>query len=454
MKLSITDFRCFHKVEDIEVRPINILVGENSAGKSSFLAATRFLLELFQRNKKASFNKDPFYLGAYEQIAHFRGGRFGRANEFSFKVEGPLNRRLSNRIRKDPDLFGQPPAAAPDSFSVEITFENNRSQPSIRSVTFEAGAYGFEATFGEEFSFIAKIPSAKRLPLADRGLRNTLDPLVYDVSYLDFYLRDFQFLMGRRKEHQELPPSIVQEISTLYELYRVVPRALPQDVYASAPVRSKPERTYNPADESPSPGGEHIPYILAQMKYFDKKRWDEFSRALENFGKASGLFRDLNIKRLSDTQSGPFQIIINLDGIKSNLIDGGYGVGQVLPILTDILRAQTGTLFLFQQPEVHLHPKAQAELASFFAQMVKDRHHTLFIETHSDYLIDRIRTEVRSGQHIKPDDVSILFFQKNRIDTSIHSITIDNKGNLIGAPPNYREFFIREELRTLGLEGI
>lgn len=454
MKLSIADFRCFHKVKDIEVRPINILVGENSAGKSSFLAATRFLLELFQRNKKASFNKDPFFLGAYEQIAHFRGGRFGRASEFSFKVEGPINRRLSNRIRKDADLFGQPDVAAPDSFSVEITFENNRSQPSIRSVNFEAGAYGFKATFGEEFSLIATVPSAKNITLSDRLIRNVLDPLVYDVSYLDFFLRDSQFLLGRRKDAQEVPPLVLQELDVLYELYRIVPRALPDEVYASAPVRSKPERTYNPVDESPSPGGEHIPYILAQMKFFDKKGWDEFSRSLENFGKASGLFRDLNIKRLSDTQSGPFQIIINLDGIKSNLIDGGYGVGQVLPILTDLLRAQPGTLFLFQQPEVHLHPKAQAELASFFAQMVKDRRHTLFIETHSDYLIDRIRSEVRSGKYVKPDDVSILFFEKNRIDTNIHSIKIDNKGNLIDVPSNYRQFFIHEELRTLGVEDI
>src|SRR6185437_15158839 len=101
MELSINDFRCFHHAADIPFRPINLLVGENSSGKSSLLAAIRFIHDLFGRDEqKASFNKDPFYLGSYEQIAHFRGGRFGRAKEFAFRLKGEIDgTRTTSRLR-------------------------------------------------------------------------------------------------------------------------------------------------------------------------------------------------------------------------------------------------------------------------------------------------------------------------------------------------------------------
>jgi predicted ATPase len=111
-------------------------------------------------------------------------------------------------------------------------------------------------------------------------------------------------------------------------------------------------------------------------------------------------------------------------------------------------------MFLFQQPEVHLHPRAQAELATFFASVVKAKRHTLFIETHSDYLIDRMRTEVRSGKRISPDDLTLLFFEKRGLDVLIHPMTFDEMGNVRGAPATYRKFFIQEEFKSLGVEGI
>ena len=52
-----------------------------------------------------------------------------------------------------------------------------------------------------------------------------------------------------------------------------------------------------------------------------------------------------------------------------NLIDVGYGVSQVLPVITELLRSEAPPLFLLQQPEVHLHPSAQAALGSLFCQI-------------------------------------------------------------------------------------
>ena len=111
-------------------------------------------------------------------------------------------------------------------------------------------------------------------------------------------------------------------------------------------------------------------------------------------------------------------------------------------------------MFLLQQPEVHLHPSAQAALGSFFCQVASpDRR--LVVETHSDHLLDRVRMEVRDARDsttgLKPNDVSILFFERVDLDVCIHSLRIDEDGNLVGAPKGYRKFFMEETQRSLGL---
>ena len=130
-----------------------------------------------------------------------------------------------------------------------------------------------------------------------------------------------------------------------------------------------------------------------------------------------------------------------------NLIDVGYGVSQALPVVTDLLRSDA-PMFLLQQPEVHLHPRAQAALGSLFCQMAGLRQ--LIVETHSDHLIDRVRMDVRDGEStLKPDDVSILYFERGDLDVRIHSLRIDEEGNILDAPDSYRRFFMEETTRSL-----
>ena len=108
-------------------------------------------------------------------------------------------------------------------------------------------------------------------------------------------------------------------------------------------------------------------------------------------------------------------------------------------------------MFLMQQPEIHLHPSAQAALGSLFCQVAKPKR-KLIIETHSDHLLDRVRMDVRDGvSNLKPRDVSILFFERGELDVNIHSLRLDREGNILDAPPGYRQFFMDETRRSLGL---
>ena len=104
---------------------------------------------------------------------------------------------------------------------------------------------------------------------------------------------------------------------------------------------------------------------------------------------------------IGEQDSDPFQLQVRkgakrVKGPFRNLIDVGYGVSQVLPIVTELLRPNGAKQFLFQQPEVHLHPSAQASLGSLFCTVAASGRQ-LIVETHSDHLIDRVRMDVRDG---------------------------------------------------------
>lgn len=227
-------------------------------------------------------------------------------------------------------------------------------------------------------------------------------------------------------------------------------------LYASAPVRSKPRRTYDPTRLTHEPGGDDIPTYLASLASRRESQWAQFKTALDKFGTESGLFNEIDVHFFGQTASDPFRLQIREHGATPtsparNLIDVGYGVSQVLPVITELLRPEAFPVFLFQQPEVHLHPTAQAALGSLFCRVAAPER-LLVVETHSDYLLDRVRMDVRDGVgNIGPEDVSILFFEQSGSKVGIHPIRVDRLGNVLDAPLSYRRFFMEEVERSLGL---
>ena len=226
--------------------------------------------------------------------------------------------------------------------------------------------------------------------------------------------------------------------------------------FAGAPVRSTPKRTYDPARPFQDPSGEYIPTLLANLSRRDPVEWSNLKRSLEGFGQDSGLFGEISIESLGKTEASPFQLHVRKStgmsrGTKRNLIDVGYGVSQALPILTELLRKEQAPMFLLQQPEVHLHPAAQAALGTLFCELASWEKQVI-VETHSDYILDRVRMDVRDKKtRLKADEVSIVYFEANGTDIKIHSLTLDEAGNVLDAPPSYRQFFMEETRRSIGI---
>ena len=133
-----------------------------------------------------------------------------------------------------------------------------------------------------------------------------------------------------------------------------------------------------------------------------------------------------------------------------NFIHIGYGVSHIIPILVSIFNTKKNKTFLLQQPEVHLHPKIQAEISSFFIDSFKNNQHRFLIETHSEYMIDRTRIKIMNGD-ISPDDVSLIFLSHENEKVKVHNIKFDKQANMINVPPDYHNFFINEQNQLMGL---
>ncbi len=218
---------------------------------------------------------------------------------------------------------------------------------------------------------------------------------------------------------------------------------------AFAPIRIRPKRTYDPIQDLPDPSGIHVPMILARIRATDSTSWERIARMLRRLAKPPASCK-ISRSGGSARTTIALQVEVKIHGKSFNLMDVGYGVSQILPILVECARAPREAIFLLQQPEVHLHPRAQAELGSFFATLAVELNQQFLIETHSDHLVDRLRLEIRNGR-LDPQQLAVLYFERDGTGARIHSMSVDQQGNLLDSPAGYRQFFLDEERRLFGL---
>ncbi len=443
----IENFRCFRERQTVRLAPLTLLVGENSTGKTSFMAMIRALWDAAYRNESApNFKEAPYDLGTFEEIAHNRGARGGKAKTFYGGFSSTVNMR--SQLLKPLDV----------PLRFEATFSKYKATTLVKHWRIEGGKCSIECGHDPETN------QRLHLRTSNGAWLRELDETERSLINLNrsMFLR---FLWSKsshgKKGFQpfEASPVLTQEdLNELAELVNPFSDPItPARPFAGAPVRSRPRRTYDPSRIAPDPEGENIPVYLANMSFFDRKRWDRLKRELEQYGNSLCIFDELTIRPLGKKDNEPFQIQVRkfddrLKGPWRNLIDVGYGVSQVLPILIEFLRPNAPSMFLLQQPEVHLHPSAQAALGTILCNAAGSGQQ-MVVETHSDHLLDRIRMDVRDGKtKLRPNDVSILFFERRALDVWIHSIRLDRDGNVREAPASYRQFFLVETNRSIGIE--
>ena len=440
------NFRCFRERQDVRLAPLTLLVGENSTGKTSFLALIRALWDMAYDSRIPDFKEEPWDLGTFDEIAHHRGSRGSRAA--SFNVGVGLDSRNAGKSGATEYSF----TLAKDGVApVQQTRRISRSKRWIEETLPPTLPYGISVGIGNNEWRFEDDPEPQPFDRVGR---------VADPGWGIYWRVGPPFL---RTSQEVIPaigaqPLIKSDAIGLLKLALGSTRSIGRRPYASAPVRTKPQRTYDRSSYARDAEGENVPTVLADAKARGGAEWLAYKGGIEAFGAAAGLFTEFDINLLGATGgSGPFQVVVRkhgggLKGPWRNLVDVGYGVSQVLPIVTDLLRSDAPEMFLLQQPEVHLHPSAQAALGTLFCQLAgsKKPGRQLIVETHSDYLIDRVRMDVRDGTtDLRPKDVTVLFFERDGLEANISPIKFDRLGNVVGAPPSYGRFFMDELSRDL-----
>lgn len=431
--LFLDNFRGFSNTT-VPIADVNFLVGQNSTGKTSLLNLLRmFSSATFFMGHE--FSSDDVRLGHFNELvsAHSEDRRYFR---IGFSDERPTGKLHGSTLT-----------------AMLFTYKEDRGLPRMSRVTL--------ATEGTEIHLRLEDDGRVLCKKTDAPQRTSLSEVnsVIATRWAEEHAEE-----GRGWDKLALPEGLKAEQIPLGMILTFASQALfkrnsfgffyplfgPQLVWI-APIRTKPRRTYDEPSTAFSSDGSHTPYVIRRM-LSSRNEAQKFGEFMTRVGKASGLFERIETTCFGakNDSTAPFEVDAVVDGKALNLNWVGYGVSQSLPILVELLDRPRGSVFAIQQPEVHLHPRAQASLGDVFFEMAIRDKKGFLIETHSDFTIDRFRMNYRGKRKVPKGQ--ILFFERRDKRNVVTSLPIGPKGELSPDQPDaYREFFVKEEINLLGL---
>ncbi|WP_417463206.1 AAA family ATPase [Kordiimonas sp.] len=435
--LYVDNFRGFTD-QAVSFKDVNFLVGENSTGKSSLLSLIEVLAYPGFWIGGSDFSTENIKLGSFSDLvsAHSDDKKAFTVGFFvtSFDENGELEIANFRVVTYERAHDGLP-------FPRRVSFIQN-NKLICASIGKSSLSYKVldEPTDSVDLSPLLHIASKEHKNKSTSGYRRIATKGIPRAVVFSLVHK----LVGPALEGKRYEP-----VRGQYNFETRLP-----DVRWVAPIRAKPERTYDGFRVTQSATGEHIPRYLNNVisKKKTSKGARKFIDALEGFGAASGLFNQISTTRFGKDPTDPFQIQVSIQGKGLRINNVGYGVSQVLPVTAEILNS-SGHVALIQQPEVHLHPRAQAALGTLIYESTKrNPNSTLLIETHSDFMIDRFRLSKARDRDKGKVTAQVVFFERRETGNTIRTLDIDDNGLYPEEQPvAFREFFINEELDLLRL---
>ena len=265
----------------------------------------------------------------------------------------------------------------------------------------------------------------------------------------------FEAISSERKPRRAADPRSVlrgrfdHRVFDVAQWTMVAGRALEQTLEAlfpMGPFRRPPERWYIFTGTSPQDvgyRGDLLPDLLLRRPELVKEanQWLEqldigYKLKVKPVGTDSG---DLFEVRLVDTRRK------GKEGIDVALPDVGFGISQLLPFVVQSLVSEKQIISI-EQPEVHVHPRLQADLGDLLAEAIKEpRHNQFIVETHSEHLILRLQRLVYE-KRIQPEDVSVIYVSRGPEGAKAERLRLDEEGDFIDEWP---DGFFPERLREL-----
>jgi predicted ATPase len=420
--LRLENFKAFKDTGDIELKPITVLAGPNSGGKSSILQSLLLLRQTLEtETPEIDLNLNGRFL------------QFSGLDELTFRKPLLQNCEINYHF----ELETRIPADAIPRYCPDLDIpESNASLPLQSDVEFSFRYREVEEDKGrvvlDRFDMNACVQNAPgpRLTFAFRNGGYQVEQKGVDLPEL-YRDRKIQGALGRHflpnllilepdtEEDKERSP-IIQLDPIFLSPLRNLEAELKNNLRYLGPLREEPQRAYLHSG-SPYPEIGKRGEYAAQMLWLER---DDKVQYLPTLGQeieetkllnaVSDVFGRLGIIEPIDVKSEQtimYQILFRLVGSKKQvtIADVGFGVSQLLPIVVMGLRSPQASLLLFEQPEIHLHPKLQANLADFFLTLAMSGKR-LLIETHSDHFINRLRRRIAEDPTDElREQVSMLF---------------------------------------------
>lgn len=388
-----------HWVKGVSLKPITLILGRNSAGKTSVLQPLRLLKQTIEATDFGTqllldgSKADGVNLGAFSDVVHDHDEKEAMGIGFDIREKG---------------------------VSVDVTFRQVNERPVIESLTYRVRDEKLEVTRGANAAYQLQSPRF-RLPNWD-GART-----VHEAKQT--------YEPGRAVE---LPDAGLTDLGpTLGAIVRQAIVAT-KEAFATfhylGPLRPPPAREVTWSQQDPSRlgsnGSETIQALISNETGASK---GALRASISEWLKRLDLADSIEISRVGKTLL--YQIEVVRGGKRSNLADVGYGVSQVLPVITLLHFVPEGSVILCEDPEAHLHPMAQSGLADLFVEVAKKRKLQVLIETHSEHLFRRLQLLMASAK-VSESDCALYYVERDEPAAKITELRADEFGRIQNWPEN------------------
>lgn len=448
--LHLEGFKSVDSSTTIPLRPLTLIYGKNSAGKSSLIQS---LLLLGQSIRNNAFTSS----GDFIDLGSFSGLQHGHV------ANRPMSIGVSWASAPEIDsakMLPDPRKLRTERFTFTQATTQTTGSPS--SVTVAIGTEAFALKYDEAIpsSLILTAEDAKRLvDLAyseaathppgnhskDQGNRVSrkfrqlgVDEVPFQRSALAAgelnpkFSLEFGYRAASATTHKGLEHSALRRAASyLNAISDEVGNLLDQLVYIG-PLRDVPKRF---SQRQLGSSNRDMPFFLLDN--------DAERRAVSDWLRQLGTPYELDVINpiLSEYREtvGDVATMVLKDvrsGISVTPADVGFGISQVLPIVTE-LSARTNSVILIEQPEIHLHPALQAELGDLLIESTRasGRANQIIAETHSETLILRVQRRIREGSLASSDVIVLYVDQDNDGKCVIEELRLDADGNFMDTWP-------------------
>ena len=395
-KLYVKNYRAFEKVS-IPLGKLNLFFGPNNSGKSSLISA----ITMFAQNLQSTYYDSEVLLsGKFEELGSFYDIVHGNDEAKNIEIgigadvmvplrtstKNAHGRRINKTVIEHKSGYSQ------------ITIGYNKTRHEVRLLATET-------RLNEDNDILKTVRNRQGRHVVEyaqgfTGIGKEQLNQLLTIRTLLPVLQFFRFSTDSFNEYEKMR-NLRYYLSSFRESMH--------DVEFIGPFRTNPQRIYQLTGESFNSVGKYGEKALGILVNDIKRKGKTKKNLLKDVAKwmrdaeiASNIFIQSFTDRYFEVRVRNFYT--NED---ENLSDVGYGCSQIIPVLVAGFNLTSGGILIVEEPEIHLHPKAQAELGSLFKTFY-ERDIQLFVETHSEHLLIRLQSHIAKGD-IDPNDVNVFY---------------------------------------------